>query len=275
MAQRPPPSLFEGVEPEIIGIPPEFDGDRANSASFLTKFDGFIRLNRNTQIARDPFTRAAFLVYIMMNEPHTITVKWWARRNSEWLSQVENNPDVLPRGLNTWEVLEADFKETFKDLFGPEMAANKLQTLRMKEFRGEEYIAEFENLARRAGFGEPYTIRLFVRGLPPEFAEACIADANPKSFDQWTSAVRNRLLLCQRVLRAIVTNKLRENRQTPNRGASVRGRNEQDIPSGRPRTTTPRDSNPNRNAINEAQYSRERRCFRCRVQGHIARHCPN
>jgi hypothetical protein len=272
-------SLLGGAELEIIGIPPEFDGDRAKSASFLTQFNRFIRLNRNTRIARDPFMRAAYLVNIMMKESHN-TVKQWAKRNSVWLSKVYRNPDMLPRGMNAWDVLESDFKESFKDL-GLQLAAIKLQALRMEDLRVEKYIAEFEYLTRRAGIGEPFKVPLFVKGLPPKFADECIADSNPKSFDQWTSAaVRNGNRLCQRVLQALLAERLREIRQSSNRGASVQGRNEQDIPPGRPRTTTPRNLNPsaavytNRKAINKNQYRRERRCFRCQEQGHIIRHCP-
>jgi hypothetical protein len=61
----------------------------------------------------------------------------------------------------------------------------------MKEGRADDYIADFEDLTRRARLrlNDPYTVELFVRGLPPKSAEACIE--SPESFEEWASAARH------------------------------------------------------------------------------------
>jgi hypothetical protein len=236
VTQRPRTPL-ERFDPELIGIPPEFDGDKANSDSFLTQFDILMDLNRNTQLARDPWMRSAYFLNIMTNEPR-ITVKLWVQRNTSWLLQVKGNPDLLPKGKNAWEVLEADFRYSFEDYCGREIAVLKLLKLQMKQGQLDDYIAEFEYLAVRARYGlnELPTAKLFASGLPRKLAEACIGDEFPESFDQWTTAVRHRYPVWKQ-------------QQAKNRMAITEDDKE--------------------------KYLHEGRCFHCGEQGHIARYCPD
>jgi hypothetical protein len=173
--------------------------------------------------------------------------------------------------MNAWDVLKADFEKSFEDDLGSEMAKFKLQELRMEEDSVDDYIAEFEGLARGAKYdlNEQLTIQYFLEGLTPKLAEDCIDKREPESFDQWTSAAR-RQFLNQRVIKAY--SKQRNSQQLANRAD--------------PRTT-PRDSNAstgvvymhgNGKAITEEDkesYRREGRCFHCGTKAHIARHCPD
>jgi hypothetical protein len=68
------------------------------------------------------------------------------------------NPDLLPEGMNAWEGLKADFKKSFEDHLGPQIAGIKLQELRMKEGRVDDYIADFEGLSLPRGLNNPLTI---------------------------------------------------------------------------------------------------------------------
>ena len=279
-ATQRPPSPFEGDEPDhLIGIRPEFDGDRANTLTFLMVFKNFIRLNSKTRIARDPFITAAYFLNILRGPSPTPAIELFIGRNLDWVSRVESNPDLLPEGTNVWAALEAEFKKSFEDYLGPMQAQTELEKLYMKEDPLDDYIADFERLARRAGL-EPIqgpTVHRFARGLPRELIKACIDHGNPKTFDQWVNAARRvyaRWQDCNRL------------RQPPTRGATaVGGRNGQPdaVPRARFRTTL-RDSNPrmtvgtNRKATTEddkENYRREGRCFHCGTKGHLVRNCPN
>jgi hypothetical protein len=80
--QRPPPSPLGGADPQLVGIPPEFEGDRADAISFLTKFELFMLVNCNTQIARDPIQRAAYFLNIIGERVMVKSLKYWVKRNS-------------------------------------------------------------------------------------------------------------------------------------------------------------------------------------------------
>jgi hypothetical protein len=278
-----PPSPVEKPYSDLVGNPPEFDGDRANATSFLTEFEVFMVLNDNTRIARDPTKQAAY--FLNITKGPAITVKHWVDRKFNWLGGIMRNPGLLPEGMNAWDVLRADFEKTFEDYVGPKIAGFKLEKLRMKENRVDDYIAEFEGLARSARYGlnEPLTIQHFFHGLPRELAKDCIDYRNPKTFDQWTSAVREQLLAWQ-LIKAF--SEKRNTQQLPNRGGTQRNGPpaRQDIsPAGL--RTTPRDlkanttvADTNRNAITEEdkeRYIREGRCFHCGVRAHISRNCPD
>jgi Retrotransposon gag protein len=280
------PSPFEHPYSNLVGNPPKFDGDRANAISFLNEFEMFMALNDNTQIGRDPTKRAVY--FLNITKGPAITVKHWVDKKFNWLSGVMRNPDLLPEGMNAWDVLRADFERSFEDYLGPKMAGFKLQELRMKKDRVDDYIAEFEGLARSAGYGlnGPLTIRYFIRGLPRKLAKDCIDNSNPETFDKWAGAVREQLLASQQIK---AYNKERNSQQLPNRGGTRRNGlpARQDIPPAGPRTT-PCNSNAsttvvdtNRKVITELtkedkeNYRRKGLCFRCRKQGHISSCCPD
>ncbi len=56
----------------------------------------------------------------------------------------------------------------------------------------DQYIADFEFLAQRAGIdvNDPTAIRLFSKGMPFSLAESCIKLEQPKSFEQWAKAAQ-------------------------------------------------------------------------------------
>ena len=279
-----PLSPLEGDEPDIIGMPPEFNGDKANTLSFLISYKNFIRLNSNTRIAKDPSMRAAYFLNMLRGPPSTIVM--FVHESLNWLSEVESNPDnpdLLPEGMNVWEALEANFKKSFEDHLGPEKARAELDKIYMKEDGLDDYIADFERLARRAGY-EPIrgpTLYRFFRGLPRELAKACTNHENPETFDQWVGAARREYSRWQ------ARNRLRQppNRRGPTFFERHNGQpGRQDIvPRARVRTT-PSDSNrgmtagTNRKAVtaeDKERYLRKGLCFYCGTHGHIVRVCPN
>jgi hypothetical protein len=67
-----------------------------------------------------------------------------------------------------------------------------MKNLKMKEGKIDEYIANFERLAHRAGVDtdNPSNMHTFARGLPMPLIETIIRNNNPQNFQQWAAATQ-------------------------------------------------------------------------------------
>ena len=94
--------------------------------------------------------------------------------------------------MTAWDALEQDFRHSFIDYAVHEKAHDNLRKLKMSGGNVDQYIADFEFLAQRAGIdvNDPTAIRLFSKGMPFSLAESCIKLEQPKSFEQWAKAAQ-------------------------------------------------------------------------------------
>lgn len=165
----------------LKGRPPnKFDGDRSRTLTFLTEFNQFMLTNREATIARNPISKSAYFLSLIDGP----MVEGWCFLQSEWLDKVEDP--------TAWQELEQKFKKDFVDHAGPELAQQEFRKLRMKDGNVDKYIADFEELARRAGHNvdDPANLQLFAQGLPVRLAENCIKLEDPKAFEQWAKAAQ-------------------------------------------------------------------------------------
>ncbi len=130
---------------------------------------------------------------------------------SEWLQDVEDGTELLPRMRNTWQVVEHNFKQAFIDYAIKEKAQDKLHKLRMKEGNINQYIADFQLLAMDANvdLDKPTVLQLFYFSLPTGLAKKCIFNDSPNDFDSWAKAAQKNQrswLLLQMLKRKVGSN---------------------------------------------------------------------
>src|SRR5260370_1375184 len=173
----------------LEGNPPEkFNGERNDTNDFLMRFCQFMSLNRDTAIARDPIKKATYFLSFMKGNK----TKGWTRMQSEWLQDVEEGTELLPRTRNAWQVVKHNFKQAFIDYAIKEKAQDELHKLRMKEGNIDQYIMDFQLLAMDANvdLNEPTVLQLFYFGLLASLAEKCIFIDSPNDFDSWAKAAQ-------------------------------------------------------------------------------------
>jgi hypothetical protein len=176
------PRRLEGV------VPTKFDGNRSKTLPFLAEFKRFMRINRDADIAKDPFKKCNYFLAFFTG-PDT---EGWVDQQDDWLIKVDRDPSILPWRMDEWDVMEQEFKKAFVDYAEHEKANDDLRKLKMKDGNVDAYIARFSQLAHRGGHNvnEPELLRLFAIGLPAPQANACIDQQDPETFEEWTHAAQ-------------------------------------------------------------------------------------
>ncbi len=268
---------------QLEGNPPDkFNGERNDTNNFLMQFHQFMSLDQDAAITRDPIKKATYFLFFMKGNK----MKGWTRMQSEWLQDVEDNIEILPRTRNTWQVVKHNFKQVFIDYVVKEKAQDELHKLKMKEGNIDQYIADFQLLVMDANIDldEPTVLQLFYFGLPNLLAEKCIFINSPNDFDSWAKAAQKNQ--CTWIMSQTLRRKLGVNPPAPRQNNQIQGRT---FPWNRgkrgqvnPWCTPPFDPNAMdvdivRKVNTEAKKQKHRQegwCFECSMQGHITWNCP-
>jgi len=91
-------------------------------------------------------------------------VRAWTRDVGDWINGL-NNQQNIPA---VWDTFMTEFSLQFQDSQKAEQAQTKLDTLKMKWPDIDQYISDFDDLAREAGYGQDNgsLMRKFLTGLP-------------------------------------------------------------------------------------------------------------
>ena len=277
-ATAPTPSSggMQGIQPPI------FDGTRAHADDFWAQFRRYKMVNRTHDSMTKAYNRVlTALTYIrgpMINDwVNTQENNLIARTDTTKPNHVHEDDEVL------WAKFETAFHDTWTDTSKKQNAYNQLMKLTMMGWDIDTYIATFERLALAAGWAldAEGTIVRFREGLSKGIhSKALDRDKIPRTMDEWKAAARTEVARAKEKYNAGLTN--------------TQCRNQQNHPYNtthyQPRTSTQNNPNPNIVPMDvdattttnfkkltpeeRIQLAKEGRCFRCRLQGHVARNCP-
>ena len=276
-AQNPPSTGgMRGVPPTI------FDGTRSRADDFMGQFRRFKMVNRTHEAMKIPYDRVLTALTYMRGP-----------LINDWIDQQEKKldarVDTTKRGhvQETDEILWNEFKAAFlaawTDTSKKQNAYDQLMRLTMNGWDMDTYIATFDRLTLAAGWDQNSegTIAKFHEGLSKGVhSKALDRDRIPRTIDEWKAAARTEVARAKEKYNTGLTGNQRRNPPKPGNYNS----------SNSPRT----QSNPNNGGVvpmevdnvtgqsnfkkltpeERAQLAKEGRCFRCRLQGHMARDCP-
>jgi hypothetical protein len=239
---------------DLEGVPPTtFDGDRSKADGFITEFGLFHIINEGNPVIKNPKRRVALaLTYI---RGPTVDA-WVSQQYDALLIKANHAPTHADTNEALWEDFIAEFKRTFAEPSWKVIA--KLETLRMAGDDVEMFIANFENLMRRAEYKRESVsmVHYFRQCLPTYLLRSIMKrEAIPNTIDEWQSAAR------MEVKKRALMEKLCYL-------AGFEGGDTDAVQTGVTRLT--RLSEEER-----ARLMKEGRCFECNGKGHRARDCPD
>ena len=275
-AQNPPSAGgMRGVPPTI------FDGTRSRADDFMGQFRRFKMVNRTHEAMKIPYDRVLTALTYMRGP-----------LINDWIDQQEKKLDAridttkrghIPETDETlWNEFEAAFLNAWTDTSKKQNAYDQLMRLTMSGWDVDTYIATFDRLALAAGWDldSEGTIAKFREGLTKGVhSKALDRDRIPRTIDEWKAAARTEVARAKEKYNAGLTGTQRRNppksgtyqnpQSTPRTNTNNSGVTPMEVDSATGQTNFKKLTPEER-----AQLAKEGRCFRCRLQGHMARDCP-
>ena len=155
--------------------------------------------------------------------------------------------------------------------------------LTMNGWDVDTYIATFDRLALAAGWDQDSegTIAKFREGLSKGVhSKALDCDRIPHTIDEWKAAARMEVARAKEKYNAGLTGNQRRNSpksgnyNTPNTPRAQSNSNNNGVVPMEVDNATAQTNFKKLTPEERAQLTKEGRCFRCRLQGHMARDCP-
>ena len=276
-AQNPPSNGgMRGVPPTI------FDGTRSRADDFMGQFRQFKMVNRTHEAMKVPYDRVLTALTYMRGP----LINDWIDQQEK---KLEARVDTTKRGhvQETDEVLWNDFEAAFlaawTDTSKKQNAYDQLMRLTMNGWDVDTYIAMFDHLTLAAGWDQNSegTIAKFREGLSKGVhSKALDRDRIPCTIDEWKAAARTEVARAKEKYNVGLTGNQRRNPPKPgsyntsNSSRAQSNSNNNGIVPMEVDNATGQTSFKKLTPEERAQLTKEGRCFRCRLQGHMARDCP-
>ena len=279
----PAPATAPTSNGGLRGVPPTiFNGDRSKANTFWAEFRRYALNNRTHPAMTLPFDRVlTALSYIQ------------GPLIDDWVNAQENHLTTRTDTTQTTFVLEMDpvlwaefataFQDAWKDTSKKQNAHEQLRKLVMKGWDIDTYIASFERLALAANWALPAegTIMQFRQGLNRMIHSRTLdRDKIPDTFKEWKAAARTEVARAkEKYNMGLIGSGPRPNQNQPRDYSNPQHRvthnqssHSQHVPMDVDATTTTQFKKLT--PKERAQLAKEGACFRCCLQGHLARDCP-
>ena len=266
------------------GLPPSiFDGTRSKAKDFMGQFRRFKLVNRSHETMKIPFDRVLSALTYMRGPLINDWVdeqekKLAAQTDTTKRSHIQETDEVL------WSEFETAFLAAWTDTLKKQNTFDQLMRLMMNGWDVDTYIATFDRLALAAGWdvNSEGTIAKFCEGLSKGVhSKALDRDQIPRTIEEWKAAARTEVARVKEKYNAGLTGNQRLN--PPKQGMYSNTQNQSRAQSNSNGSgVVPMEVD---NAVGQTnfkkltpeertQLAKEGHCFRCHLQGHMARDCP-
>ena len=266
------------------GVPPTmFDGTRSHADDFWGQLRRFKMVNRNHESMKIPYDRVLTALTYMRGP---LINDWVDQQEKKLAKRIDTSTTnwVVETNEILWTEFETAFLAAWTDTSKKQTAFDQLMRLTMNGWDVDTYIATFDRLTAAAGWdsNSEGTIAKFREGLSKGIhSKALDRDSIPRTIDEWKAAARTEVARAREKYNAGLTGNQR--RFAPKNGGQPTAQTQ---PRAQPNHSNsgvvPMEVDSATGVTNfkkltpeeRTQLTKEGRCFRCRLQGHMARDCP-
>ena len=264
------------------GVPPTiFDGSRSKADDFMGQFRRFKMVNRNHNAMKIPYDRVLTALTYMRGP---LINDWVDQQEKKLEKRIDTSTTnwVLETNEILWAEFEAAFLAAWTDTSKKQNAYDQLMRLTMNGWDVDTYIATFDRLTLAAGWDQSLegTIAKFREGLSKGVhSKALDRDHIPRTIEEWKAAARTEVARAKEKYNAGLTGNQRRNppkagmfsqtQTRPQYNSNNSGVVPMEVDNVMGQTNFKKLTPEER-----AQLTKEGRCFRCHLQGHMARDCP-
>ena len=272
-ATNEPETTTEQGSGSLKGKAPDiFNGDRTKSKSFISDLNIYFTLNRNKPDVRNCYSRT--LIALSFIKGPTV-INWVETQFAKIKDQLRHLCGNDEYDELLWDQFEERFKKAFVSSTIKESAVVKMENLKMKGDRLDEYIAEHTTLVAELEWDhdEEISSQTFRKGLPPPLAKRVIEmEGMPVSLTMWIKQTQKH-----------------HARWAMSKALGYQGKKENS--SSKFSKWTPRENyrekkkerDPDAMDVDFTQMHPDKKeqlmkagkCFRCEKQGHLSRECPS
>ena len=134
------PIQVHGSVKAIGKDPDDFKGDRKEAEMFLEQVENYLFLNKDVAGFNSPMKKIAYTLSCMKGPK----VKGWAHDMRTFIDGLDPTTENVPM---LWDQFRWVFQQQYFDHSRVQDARKTLDSIRLKEYNIDEYIAEFEETA--------------------------------------------------------------------------------------------------------------------------------
>jgi Ty3 transposon capsid-like protein len=168
-------------------LPQVFNGDQKNARAFLDSILGYFRANARVPSLNSPMRKVSIALTLIQGTQ----VATWVRDMGAWIDSLDPVDDDIQF---TWDTFIQEFTEHFTDSQDQQRARLDLDRCKMHFPEIDQYIADFEELVRCAGYtiGSEETISFFLNSLTPSILDSIITFPFPENYNEYKAkAIQN------------------------------------------------------------------------------------
>jgi hypothetical protein len=167
-------------------LPQAYEGDRKLARTFLDQLTHYFRANLRVPGLNSAICKVSIALTLFQGQQTAA----WVRDMGAWIDSLDPVNDNIPE---VWTTFVQEFNDHFADSQSQQRARLQLDQCRMRFPNVDQYISDFEDLVRQAGYmvGNEETIGFFLNGLSPSILDEVVKIPLPQHYDEYKARAVN------------------------------------------------------------------------------------